>query len=152
MLSSCHILSYTTILSYTIILSYYYPRTSDSVLHRRKHIIICIIGFPENDTSMVRRLFHDLEPVNHLENLGHIDHCSCFPRTQSQRISVEGEILTIPPTQLLHAVVSCFTPFADRRSPRAPRHTQPRVEATRDAFKWVRDWIKAIGSGLFELI
>ena len=53
------------------------------------------IGFPENETSMVRRWLHDLEPVNYLENLGHIDHCACFPRTQSQSTYVEGEILRI---------------------------------------------------------
>ena len=44
---------------------------------------------------MGRRWLHDLEPVNYLENLGHIDHCACFPRTQSQRKYVEGEILKI---------------------------------------------------------
>ena len=47
------------------------------------------IGFPEDETSMVRRWLYDLEPVNYLENLGHIDHCACFPRTQSQRTYVE---------------------------------------------------------------
>ena len=57
------------------------------------------IGFPENEASMVRRWLHHLEPVKYLENLGNIDHCACFPRNQSQRTSVEGEILTIPPTQ-----------------------------------------------------
>ena len=72
------------------------------------------IGFPENETSMVRRWLNDLEPVNYLENLGRIDHCACFPRTQSQRTYVEREVLTIPLTQLMHAVVSCFTTFADR--------------------------------------
>ena len=89
------------------------------------------IRFPENESSMVRRWLHDLKPVNYLENLGHIDNCACFPRTQSQRTYVEGETLTIPPTQLMHAVVSCFTNFADKRSLRAPCHTQPRAEATR---------------------
>ena len=88
----------------------------------------------------------------YLENLGHIDHCACFPRTQSQRTYVEGEVLTIPPTQLMHAAVSCFTTFADKRSLQAPCHTQPHAEATRDVFKWIRDWDKAVGSGLFEPI
>ena len=88
---------------------------------------------------MIRRWPRDLEPVNYLENLGHIDHCACFPRTQSQRTYVEGEILTIPPTQVMHAVVSCLTTLADRRDLRAPCNTQPRAKATRDAFKWVRD-------------
>ena len=36
---------------------------------------------------------------------------ACFTRTQSQRTYVEGEILTIPPTQLVHAVVSCLQPL-----------------------------------------
>ena len=53
------------------------------------------IGFPENEASMARRWLHDLEPVNHLENLGHIHHCACFPRTLSQRIYVKKEILRI---------------------------------------------------------
>ena len=35
------------------------------------------IGFPDNESSMVRRWLHDLEPVNYLENLGHIDRCAC---------------------------------------------------------------------------
>ena len=61
---------------------------------------------------MVGRRLHDLKPVNHLENLGHIDHCACFPRTQSQRKFVEGAILTLPPTELTHAVVYCFTTFS----------------------------------------
>ena len=74
---------------------------------------------------MVRRWLHDSEPVNYVENLGHIDHCACFPRTQSQITYVEGEILTIPPTQLVRAVVYYFRTFADRRSLRAPYHTQP---------------------------
>ena len=132
---------------------------------------------------MVRIWLHDLEPLNYLENLDHIDHCARFPRTQSQRTYVEGEILPPPPTQLMHAVVysgavivslpprvshacacrvyihvcthvrtSCLTTFAGRRSLRAPCHTQPRAEATRDVFKWIRDWNKAVGSGLFEPI
>ena len=58
-------------------------------------VVLYKIGFPENETSMVRRWLRDLEPVNYLENLGHIDHCACFPRTQSQRTYVEGEILRI---------------------------------------------------------
>ena len=96
------------------------------------------IEFPENETSMLRRWLHDLEPMNYLENLGHIDHCACFARTQSQRTYVEGETLTIPPTQLVHAVVSCFTTFADRRRLRVSCYTQPRAEATTDVFKWIR--------------
>ena len=110
------------------------------------------IGFPENEASMVRRWLNDLEPVNYKENLGHIDNYACFLRTQSQRTYVEGETLAIPPTQLMHAVVSCFATFADRRSLRVPCHTQPRAEATRDIFKWIRDWNKAVDSGLFEPI
>ena len=107
-------------------------------------------GFHKIQTPMVRRWLHELEPVNHFKNLGHPDHCVCFLRTQTQRIYVEGEILTIPPTQLMHAVVSCLTTFADRRKRRAPGHAQSRVEATttRDIFKWIRDWGKAVGSGL----
>ena len=102
---------------------------------------------------MVRRWLHDLEPVNYLDNLGHVDHCACLPRTQSHRKGAEGQILTSPLTQLvLHAVVYCFTTFADRRSLLTPGHTQPRSEATRDVFKWIRDWYKAVGSGLFEPI
>ena len=97
------------------------------------------IGFPQSESSMVRRWLHDLEPVNDLENLGHIDHCTCFPRTQSQRTYVEGEILTIPPTQLMHVVISCFATFTDKKSLRAPCHTQPGAEATTDVFKWIRD-------------
>ena len=110
------------------------------------------IGFPKNESSMVRRWLHDLEPVDYLENLGHIDHCACFPRTQSQRTYVEREILTIPPTHLMHALVSCFTTFADKRSLRAPCHTQPGAEATRDVSKWIRDYNKAVFPGLFEPI
>ena len=92
-----------------------------------------------------------MEPVNHfLKTLGHPDHCVFFLRTQSQRTYVVGEILTIPPTQLMHAVVSCFITFAGRTRLRAPSHTQPRAEATRDIFKWIRDWDKPAGFGLFE--
>ena len=53
------------------------------------------VGVPENEASMVRRWIHDLEPVIYLENLSHINLCACFPRTQSQRTCVEGEILRI---------------------------------------------------------
>ena len=95
------------------------------------------IGFPENEASILRRWLHDFEPVSYLENLGDIDHCACFLRTQSQRTNVEGQILPIPPTQLTHAAVSCFATFAGRRSLRAPCHTQPRAEATKDIFKWL---------------
>ena len=109
-----------------------------------------VIGFAENEASMVRRWLHGLEPVNYLENLGHIDRCACFPRTQSWKTYVKGEILTIPLTKLMHAVVSFLATFADRRSLRAPCHIQPRAEATRDVFKWIRDWNKVVGSGPFE--
>ena len=37
------------------------------------------IGFPENEASMVRRWLHELEPVNHLKNLGHPDHLRTIP-------------------------------------------------------------------------
>ena len=39
-------------------------------------------------------------------------------------------MLTIPPNQLMHAVVFCFTTFADRRRLQAPCYAQPRAEAT----------------------
>ena len=45
------------------------------------------------------------------ENLGHIDHSACFLRTQSQRTYIVGEVLTTPPSQLMHDVVYFFATF-----------------------------------------
>ena len=46
-----------------------------------------------------------------MEKIGHIDHCACFPRTQSQKTYLEEDILTIPYPQLMHAVVSFIQPL-----------------------------------------
>ena len=87
--------------------------------------------FPKNKASMVPKNIHDFRTAELLgESRPHRSLC-LFPRTQSQRTYIEGEILTISPTQLMHAVFSCFTTFADGRSLRAPCHTQPRAEASK---------------------
>ena len=72
---------------------------------------------------MVRTWLHVLEPVNYLENLGHIDHCALFPTNPEPEKYVVGEILTIPPTKLMNAVVSCFTTQSTHTRAAAPQHT-----------------------------
>ena len=51
------------------------------------------IGFQKVRTLMVRGWLHELEPANHLKNLGHLDRCVFFLRTQSQNTYVVGEML-----------------------------------------------------------
>ena len=105
-----------------------------SVANRTDTACYIKIKFLGNEASMVQRWLHNLEQLLPWENLSQIDHSACFLRTQSQRTYIVGEVLTTPPSQLMHGVVYFLQPFffADKRSLRAHCHSRPHAEATRD--------------------
>ena len=82
-------------------------------------------GSQKMQASMVRRWLHELEPMNHLENLGSPRSLCLFPAKPKPE-NIRCKINTDHPTHPAYACSSfLFSNLADGRTLQVPGHTQP---------------------------